>query len=108
MNRKLTISTLLALMFSFQVQAHPAFLRAFKAQYPKTTLNDCLICHANQDDYERNAYGQDVENNISKGVPNFKAIEQLDSDGDGFTNIQEINAGSFPGDPTSVPAPVGA
>jgi len=27
-------------------------------------------------------------------------IEPLDSDGDGFTNIDEIKAGTFPGDPT--------
>ncbi|MRR52453.1 MAG: hypothetical protein EG825_16365, partial [Rhodocyclaceae bacterium] len=35
---------------------------------------------------------------------NFTAIENLDSDGDGFTNIVEINARTFPGDPTSHPA----
>jgi hypothetical protein len=33
-------------------------------------------------------------------------IASLDSDGDGFTNIVEINAGVYPGDPASHPAPV--
>jgi hypothetical protein len=30
-------------------------------------------------------------------------IEQLDSDGDGFTNIEEITAGTFPGDQSDSP-----
>lgn len=33
----------------------------------------------------------------------FAAIEQMDSDGDGYSNIDEINGGSHPGDATSFP-----
>jgi hypothetical protein len=33
----------------------------------------------------------------------FTGIEGQDSDGDGFTNLEEINALTFPGDPTDYP-----
>ncbi len=33
----------------------------------------------------------------------LKAIEKLDSDKDGASNIVEIRAGTLPGDPTSKP-----
>lgn len=33
----------------------------------------------------------------------FKAIENLDSDADGATNLKEIEAGMLPGDPSSKP-----
>jgi hypothetical protein len=39
--------------------------------------------------------------NISAAT--FLAVEGLDSDGDGATNIAEINAGTWPGDPKSKP-----
>ena len=33
----------------------------------------------------------------------LRAVEDLDSDGDGVTNVEEIQAGSFPGDARSLP-----
>ncbi|AFV22606.1 hypothetical protein Mpsy_0395 [Methanolobus psychrophilus R15] len=33
----------------------------------------------------------------------FASIEALDSDGDGFTNLEEINTLTFPGDPADYP-----
>jgi hypothetical protein len=46
-----------------------------------------------------NPYGTDF------GAANhdFGAIEAKDSDGDGVTNIDEIKAESFPGDPNDKP-----
>jgi predicted RNA-binding protein with TRAM domain len=67
-----------------------------------TTLGSCITCH-NQIDGKggENGYGTDYKN----WGRNFIAIENLDSDGDGFINIDEINGGSFPGDPSSTPTP---
>lgn len=95
---------LAALTLSFNVYAKNSLLTKFKAAYPKsaTANSACLICHTNEDDFEKNAYGQDLENNAMK----FKAIEALDSDVDGFTNIDEINQGTQPGDKDSMPAPI--
>ncbi len=79
------------------------------------SLGSCQWCHY--------SYGYDGSGNIvdtlnQYGVDYFAngrdadaviAIEEMDSDGDGFTNIEEIDADRFPGniddDPTKVPAP---
>lgn len=110
MKSSLTLATLFALAFTFHVQAKPVIFKAFKAQYPKTKLNDCIICHISDDadddgNMQRNSYGSDLEKTIKvKGnLPDFKAVEALDSDGDGFSNIDEINAGTLLGDKSSFP-----
>ncbi len=46
----------------------------------------------------------EFENNFTKLVSDaFKLTADLDSDGDGYTNIQELNAGTYPGDPNDYP-----
>ncbi len=63
----------------------------------------CLICHAKMPPTkDQNPYGKDF---LSKGrnAAAFKAIESLDSDKDGFSNIAEIKAGTLPGDAASKP-----
>ena len=81
-----------------------------------TTMGSCQYCHAitgygsNTAQFINtlNPYGKDyLANGRSEAA--LKAIESLDSDGDGFTNIAEINATRYPGDkgddPTKVVAP---
>jgi len=65
-----------------------------------TSLGSCITCH-NQIDGKggENTYGAEW---FANGR-NFAAIEALDSDGDGFNNIAEILAGTFPGDPNNTP-----
>jgi hypothetical protein len=87
--------------------------KAFGEKYPdaKAKLGKCTTCHVKplpkKDDHENNAYGKDL---VAKAVIDPKAaiktydfakIEALDSDGDGVKNIDEIKAGTNPGDPTS-------
>lgn len=104
MKNSLTLITLFVLAISFQAQAKPGFLKQFKAQYPKSKLNDCVICHiAESEENERNSYGADLETTLKNNKLDFKAVEALDSDGDGATNLEEINAGTQPGDKSSVP-----
>ncbi|MDQ7820795.1 MAG: hypothetical protein QN173_08550 [Armatimonadota bacterium] len=66
----------------------------------------CLICHtATPPTKEVNPYGADLaKQGKTRAEAAFRAIEKLDSDKDGFTNIAEIQAGTLPGDPTSRPA----
>ena len=47
-----------------------------------------------------NSFGDDYAANGYQ----FAGIQTSDSDGDGFSNIAEIQAGTFPGDPASQPA----
>jgi hypothetical protein len=62
-------------------------------------LGSCLTCHPSGS--SRNSYANDWRNNGH----NFAAVEGMDSDNDGSTNLQEINAATFPGDASSKPAP---
>lgn len=78
--------------------AKPGFSKKFAAAYPNSKLTGCTICH-NDGDYSRNSYGLALEG----AKLDYKAIEQLDSDGDGMSNLDEINAGTFPGDAKSNP-----
>lgn len=93
-------------------QATSSFLAAARTQYPTITgtfLESCALCHTNVPSL--NPYGADYRNHSY----NFAAIESLDSDNDGFNNITEINAHTFPGNsasqpggnPTSTPTPAG-
>ena len=59
-----------------------------------TTLGSCITCHVNPDGKGgQNSYG----NHYKAYGHNFAAIEPLDSDGDGFSNIDEIIADTWPG-----------
>lgn len=89
-------------LLSVSAEAKNGYMKKFKAAYPESKIieSSCLICHTNTDDYEKNSYGIDYENNMD-----FKAIEGLDSDLDGFTNLEEIMFGTLPGDNTSLPTP---
>ena len=82
----------------------------FDARYPSNSFGgSCKVCHTTGS--TTNPYGTDLvkagatANNISAAT--FVAVEGLDSDGDGFTNIEEINAGTFPGNRASHPTAPG-
>ena len=67
------------------------------------TMGSCTTCHVNPDGKGGlNPYGSHWK---SYGR-NFGAIESLDSDSDGFSNIDEINLDSWPGDAGSTPGPI--
>jgi len=64
-----------------------------------TRLDDCTVCHQKDREFFTD-YGQDYQDYYR----NFELIQAHDSDGDGFTNIEEIEALTFPGDPDDMPA----
>jgi hypothetical protein len=86
----------------------------FETQYPAiagTRLDACIACHT-LDGLGLNPYGQAVLDN-GKDASAFAKIEKLDSDNDGYSNNQEIQAHTFPGFPndnpqaTMQPTPIG-
>ena len=87
--------------------------KAFTDKYPdaKAKLGKCTTCHVKplpkKEDHESNAYGKDlaakavVDPKAEQKTYDFSKVEGLDSDGDGVKNIDEIKAGTNPGDPAS-------
>ncbi len=98
--KKIVLVLALTLVSSSAFAKMP-IMKAFKTTYPAFagTVN-CTLCH--DADKKLNAYALDLQ---AKAL-DFAAIESLDSDGDGATNLQEITAGTLPGDKTSTPAAV--
>ena len=91
---------------SLSAWATPDILKQFKAIYNKPNIT-CAECHTKPP--QRNAFGKDVEAALDKTSDGMltkevmQTIEKLDSDKDGYSNIDEINAGTLPGDPNSKP-----
>jgi len=81
-----------------------SYLSSFNATYGTagTAIATCALCHpagGGNTASNLNNYAVDYVNN---GY-NYAAIQSLDSDGDGFTNLAEITARTFPGDASSHP-----
>jgi hypothetical protein len=98
--RRLAIAILLTVALAITAQsAHavPDYLTAFEAQYPAAVgsrIDTCNLCHTAAIP-QLNPYGMAYQG----AGHQFAPIENLDSDGDGYTNLAEIMALSFPGDP---------
>jgi hypothetical protein len=85
------------------VHALQAYLTSFETTYPSAAasrIDTCNLCHTTVP--QLNPYGTAFAN----AGHMFASIEGLDSDGDGYTNLAEIEAHSFPGDPSDTPVPV--
>jgi hypothetical protein len=71
-----------------------------------SALGSCITCHRNLNGTGGlNSYGNDWKA-FGGNAAAYAAIEGRDSDGDGYTNIDEILVDTFPGDASSKPAPV--
>lgn len=112
------ILSLILVVSSFSVNASTNFLPTLMTAYPQvagTEMGDCMTCHT-IDKWQRNAYGQDLQSylrtNYTGEEPDpqrrvytmefiasgLEAIEDLDSDGDGVSNVDELFNLTFPGD----------
>jgi hypothetical protein len=78
-----------------QNQAIPEYSR----ELPEALKNFCQVCHIKASGGPMNSYGNDF---VSYGM-SVGAIDALDSDEDGFSNEDELAAGSLPGDTQSTP-----
>jgi len=105
MNRNLITAVLLVMILLLVLPiatARPAYLEDYRQQYDieGTRLDTCLNCHLDPNGGgPRNPYGLAY----AESGRDFGSIEAVDSDGDGFTNLEEINALTFPGDPADHP-----
>lgn len=104
---KATLTVLLfALALPTQSFAKPGILKQFKAAYPeaKVIAMKCALCHAG--DNALNVFGDDIVKSLAanSGTIKWAELEQIDSDGDGYTNLEEYSAGTNPGDREDKPA----
>ena len=116
MNKKkiaIVIFLTLALM-TVEVYANASIKQMFTTQYDNqgTELDECATCmRSTSPPASWNPYGAALKddadfdrNNIAQALEN---IEELDSDGDGFNNIDEIRNSTDPGDPDDFPEVMG-
>ncbi len=71
----------------------------YSRELPEALKSFCQVCHVRASGGPMNSYGDDF---VSYGR-SVGAIGELDSDDDGFSNEDELAAGSLPGDPKSTP-----
>jgi PKD repeat protein len=102
---------LTAVFFSQPAHAWPGCTAFFSAAYPGSLTEDegaCQTCHQSSNGGGNfNGYGQDLLGNGAAGAGvactsadiagAFTAVELFDSDGEGTSNIDEINAHAQPG-----------
>lgn len=106
---KVLVAVVLALLlFASVAMATAAWMKTFKDTYkPKsgTELSKagCAICHVEKNGKGGlNTYGKQLDGK-KNDKESYKSIEKLDADKDGVKNIDEIKAGTLPGDAKSKP-----
>jgi hypothetical protein len=80
-----------------------------ESTYPKivgTRIDSCSLCHTSTPNL--NAYGAAYKAKGRGMASSLTSIEANDSDGDGFSNIAEITALTFPGDAQDFPVAASA
>jgi hypothetical protein len=132
MSRPLMKLALVVVPLVLYFQTTEAHAWSFLTNTLNAPYNQCLTCHVSNSNLALNPYGRDYLDpdlatryhgmhssypgtcancHSSQGYPIKRSgLDNLDSDGDTFTNLAEFNAGTFPGDagdyPVDVTAPV--
>jgi uncharacterized membrane protein len=104
--------SVMLVFFASSAWSEPDFLDVFTTKYAikeNSVLGEksCAACHISDSDYGLNPFGKDVAKQLLSdprkvfSPATLQAIEALDSDQDGVPNIDELHAGSLPGDAAS-------
>ena len=121
-----------SVMAAYSSHQNDQDINNFLAVYPfarSTKLDDCSLCHPGSPngksgscDYCHQTYGLkaphtppvplnsygDAYKAVGRTAASIQTIQNLDSDGDSKTNLEEIQALAFPGDPKDYPGLVSA
>lgn len=101
----LLVAGFLAFTHWSTAQANTPDINNVHTRYPAmvgTRIDSCSLCHTSSIP-SLNPFGSAYKSN-GRSLAALAAIEGLDSDGDGSTNLQEITALTFPGDASDKPA----
>ena len=88
------------------VSANSGDIALAESTYPNivgTRIDTCVLCHTNSIP-NLNPFGAAYKAGGRGLASSLHAIENVDSDADGWTNIQEINALTFPGNAADHPS----
>jgi mannan endo-1,4-beta-mannosidase len=99
----LAVIVIVAVSTPAPAQAVSSYLTSFRSRYPSavgTKLDSCSLCHPGGNTASLNAFASDFASHNH----DYAAIESLDSDGDGYNNLAEIVALTWPGDANDHPA----
>lgn len=99
LDRAMLLGVLLLLWASL-IPARAGAIPEYSRDLPLDLKNFCNVCHERSSGGPLNGFGVDY----ARFGRNMEAVSGLDSDGDGYTNADELAAGTFPGDPDSFPA----
>lgn len=102
------VLSLAAMFGSPTAEAFPSCATVFSTKYPVSQteeLGGCQTCHQGSSGGGFNVFGQDLRSNGATGsscnsvdvVAALEAVEAMDSDGEGNSNIAEITANAQPG-----------
>ena len=89
-----------SIIFSSTGFTLPSYKRLWDSKYGYTT--SCTLCHSKGGGSQVNSYGEDFQR-YGMTQAAFSTIEKRDSDKDGASNLEEIQAKSNPGDFPSNP-----
>ena len=112
MKNVIALSALATVAFSSAAFAFPAYVNDFKGHYDANTIvvddllakESCGLCHNRAGGGgPRNAYGADFKAITLGKREGFPGIEFLDSDKDGFVNLEEIFMQTSPSKSTEAP-----
>jgi hypothetical protein len=99
----LTVTVILVASFVVVV-AKSSYLGSFNTLYgtDNKILDSCVTCHGGG--YSLNSYAVDFNTKriqLGSATAGLQAVETMDSDKDGDSNLAEIEALTFPGNPLS-------
>jgi hypothetical protein len=87
------------------VSANSSDIALAESTYPNivgSRIDTCVLCHTSSIP-SLNPFGAAYKSNGRGSAASLHAIEGIDSDGDGFTNLQELTALTFPGNASDKP-----
>lgn len=98
---KIMYTLILTLVILTLLSAPSSAYSSYADEIPGDLTGQCLVCHIDPNgDGDLNSYGIDYG-----AYQSVEDIASLDSDNDGYTNQEELEDVTLPGDDTSYPEP---